>query len=543
MAIHRSWHTNLSYSDVVRLPLPTRTIVLMARVGTNCPVYEPNRLVREPNVTDLPTPIQVLLVEDNPGDAGLLQVGLEATYQGQFAFQLAQRLAIAEELLATRPYNIILLDLQLPDSTGLDTLDRLAAKANGVPILVMTGQTDQAMAMEAVRRGADDYLIKGESTSRAIARAIRYAMDRQAAQKALQDAYAQLEQRVRDRTADLRATVEALRQSQDRLARVVSDAPIILWTASPEGVITFVAGRIEPLGMEQQDIIGKPITLLAGGDHIRQPFQQALDGWQTSTELHQGVLVFEARLGPLRDSAGNITGALCVATDVTEKRRVENELLLATEREQRRIGRDLHDSIQGSIAGTAMMIDVLARDLQPTNEPAAQRLRQIKSLLHDTLAQVRGLAKGLCPVELKADGLMNALRMLASTISSMFRVDCRLECPQSVLLENETMATNLYFIAQEAINNAVKHAKGRQILISLEQSGDLLRLAIEDNGAGLSPDIIRDPAACGLGLRTMQYRARLINGDLRIGSGRLGGTLVECTVATPSTDAITTRQP
>jgi len=129
------------------------------------------------------SPINVLLVEDNPGDARLLREALAEAYNAEFRLVHVERLADALKSLAEQEWHVVLLDLSLPDGQGLDTVMRVHAAAPGVPVVVLTGLSDEALAVKAVREGAQDYLVKGEMDSRLLRRAIRYAIERKRAQE------------------------------------------------------------------------------------------------------------------------------------------------------------------------------------------------------------------------------------------------------------------------------------------------------------------------------------------------------------------------
>jgi two-component sensor histidine kinase/CheY-like chemotaxis protein len=123
-------------------------------------------------------PVNILLVEDNPGDADLLLAGLSGAEGFAFRVTLAEELDEAFRRLRKARLDVILLDLSLPDSQGLETFLQMHAQAPDIPILVLTGLSDEAMAVRTVHEGAQDYLVKGEVTGRSLVRAIRYAMER-----------------------------------------------------------------------------------------------------------------------------------------------------------------------------------------------------------------------------------------------------------------------------------------------------------------------------------------------------------------------------
>jgi PAS domain S-box-containing protein len=208
-----------------------------------------------------------------------------------------------------------------------------------------------------------------------------------------------------------------------------------------------------------------------------------------------------------------------------ERRQLEEELLAATGREQRRIGQDLHDGLCQHLAGLEFRNEALARDL--ADQPAArEEAEKIGALLRDGTRQARMLARGLAPVELEKNGLMSALSELAANSAHLYRIDCTFACEQPVLITNEAAATHLYRIAQEAISNAVRHGRARSIALALRPAGDTAVLTVANDGAPLPAEPAREG---GMGLRIMGYRAELIGATLRLGSTADGRTELSCT--------------
>ena len=207
-----------------------------------------------------------------------------------------------------------------------------------------------------------------------------------------------------------------------------------------------------------------------------------------------------------------------------ERRVLEEELLNASSREQQRIGQDLHDSLCQQLAGIEFQNSVLVQQLAKVPEAQAEAAR-IGELIRNATKQARSLARGLSPVEIEPNGLMAALNGLAINATSLFRVSCSLECPQSVPLENRTSATHLYRIAQEAIGNAVKHGRAKTVVISLKKIDRELTLTVKDDGIGFNQAA---GAVEGMGLRIMEYRAEIIGAMLRVDSAEGAGTTVAC---------------
>ena len=207
-----------------------------------------------------------------------------------------------------------------------------------------------------------------------------------------------------------------------------------------------------------------------------------------------------------------------------ERRGLEEELLNISSREQRHIGQDLHDGLCQQLIGIEFRNSVLVQQLQDV--PAARgEAAKIGESIRDVTRQARSLARGLSPVQIEANGLMAALDGLTANAAKLFCLSCSFECPRPVLVENPTVATHLYRIAQEAIGNAIKHAQAKSIVVSLKQSDGELTLAIKDNGRGFSrvSTVIE-----GMGLRIMEYRADMIGAVLRVDSAIGKGTTVAC---------------
>lgn len=216
-----------------------------------------------------------------------------------------------------------------------------------------------------------------------------------------------------------------------------------------------------------------------------------------------------------------------VARDISRRLELEREILVISEQEKRRLGLDLHDDLCQQLAGIEFLSRGLASDLAETGSRGAVQAEEIAMMLQRAMGQTRDIARGLTPVRLEAQGLADALRELAADTGKMFRCECRFAGADSVALSNHAAAIHLYRIAQEAVNNAIKHGKARQIRVSLRLQGKDLGLVVADDGGGFAGDAA---ARNGMGLRIMRYRAEAIGGQLIVESGRKRGTRVRCCV-------------
>jgi signal transduction histidine kinase len=208
-----------------------------------------------------------------------------------------------------------------------------------------------------------------------------------------------------------------------------------------------------------------------------------------------------------------------------ETLRLEREVLEVSERERRRIGHDLHDGLGQRLTAASLAMNALIAALQTEAPALAGQGEEIGRRLRDTITEARGLSHGLAPVALADEGLMAALATLAENTTRTGTVRCLLDCPEPVLVPDVETAGHLYRIAQEAVANALKHADASEIRIGLDLRDRELLLEVEDDGIGISEST---PAAGGIGLRVMRYRAQLIEGLLEIGSAPAGGTRISC---------------
>lgn len=242
----------------------------------------------------------------------------------------------------------------------------------------------------------------------------------------------------------------------------------------------------------------------------------------------------------LRDQHGRGTHVVVLAKDITERKRLQQELLDLSEREQRKFGHDLHDGLGQRLTSLEMFSHGLAEDLKRRAPDLAMHARRLNRELRETVTQARLISHSLAPVPLDGDGLMRGLKELASSISRLPGVKCCFHCDPPVSIEDATAATHLYRIAQEAVNNALKHGKAERVEISLTGSGEEVELRVENNGRPLPPKTKR--AASGMGLNVMRYRAEMIGASLAIEPGKRKGARVVCTWRKMHDDKKTTTQ-
>ncbi len=230
---------------------------------------------------------------------------------------------------------------------------------------------------------------------------------------------------------------------------------------------------------------------------------------------------------PLVDHTGNIAGGVIVFSDISARKDLERQVAAVSDREQRHLGEDLHDGLCQHLVSVAFAARNLAAKLEEHSRREAEEATQIAELLGESIAQARAVARGLYLVPAEAGGLRAALEEFVLQVQARHRVSCQFVEQVAIPIVGEMMVTNLFRIAQEAVNNAVKHARAAQITVTLSADQQQVLLRIEDDGAGFQPGA--EPSR-GMGLHLMNHRARILGAALHIGPRPGGGTVLSCLV-------------
>ncbi len=347
-----------------------------------------------------PPPLRILVVDDDPGLLRLLEKAL--TREG-FRTVAAPSGLEAVAWLSQNTAALMLLDLKLPDMDGKELINQLTRLGRGVPFITITGQGDERAAVDMMKRGALDYLVKDVKFIEMLPTVVRRAIEQIETRRRLESAQAALEES-------------------------------------------------------------------------------------------------------------------------------KKQVLLVSEREQRHFGAELHDGIGQQLTAIEMRCQSLKQDLPPSRPDLVKEVSQICQFLRDAISQTRSLARGLAPLSLDSRGLAEALAGLAARAGQDGRIHCTLHSPAPVEVEDDIMAVHLFRIAQEALNNALKHSGATRVAIRLTNQDASLRLEIRDNGKGLPR---QGPAHEGLGLKIMKHRASSIGADLKIASQEGEGVSVVCTLPAP----------
>ncbi|MBN2456952.1 MAG: PAS domain S-box protein [Sedimentisphaerales bacterium] len=227
----------------------------------------------------------------------------------------------------------------------------------------------------------------------------------------------------------------------------------------------------------------------------------------------------------LTDEAGNLVAVATTERDITERKRLERELLAIREKEQRLIGREMHDSMGQMLTGIAIKSKALELNLKSKSLRESADAADICELANEAIVQTRRLARMLYPVEIETGGLVSALQGLASNTKELLKIACQFKCNDTIPIRDPVTARHLYRIAQEAITNAARHGKTKKIRIELTSAKGKTTLKVANDGKDFPRNFAKKK---GIGLKIMEYRAKMIGGILDVGRGRKGGTIVKC---------------
>jgi signal transduction histidine kinase len=352
---------------------------------------------------------------------------------------------------------------------------------------------------------------------------------------------------VEERALQLSLSEAALRQQRGILESILKNMGEGIIVTDTEGAILLhnpEADRLLHLGGEtrfQEWLKRQPTYLpdvLAHGKAIDvHPLETVFRGAVTDgAEMLIGDQVWVHTIArPLADDGGKPTGGIFVFSDMTARKKLEKQVAEISEREQRRIGQDLHDGVCQSLVSTALACNLLGEMLVEEGSPHAKRAAHIAGLLNQAAGDARNLAHALYSIDLTGEDLFCNLHKLARTTQASTHIRCRFTVRHhSPSIQDPAVGASLYRIVQEAIGNAVKHSRASEICVDWSADDAVVLLTISDDGVGFLPGFAQHR---GMGLDVMNYRARMIGATLRIEMRPGGGTIVTCSMRIPPAPA------
>ena len=306
------------------------------------------------------------------------------------------------------------------------------------------------------------------------------------------------------------------------------ERPMLLFYLLPISLAAWFGGFLTGLGIAVVSVAVSMLSDVAAGI-------PALGFWNAGMAFVSYAL-FAGVLSKLRTLVGELDRRVQERTaalqrEMAERQRLDREIAQVADRERRRLGQDLHDSLGQHLTGTALAAQVLKEKLAAKAAPEVPEAEKLVHYVEEGIDLTRNLARGFFSPELEAHGLSVALEGLAENISERFDINCVFHGENSIPMCDSVVATQLYRIAQEAATNAAKHAAAKNIDIRVTVDGSELTLAIIDDGVGF-PDKLSDSK--GLGLRLMRHGAALIDAALSVERNGGSGTVATCKLRIPN---------
>lgn len=418
-------------------------------------------------------------------------------------------------------YSLIVLSESSPEALKLGRLIKATDNTNSLVIIAILSQDEIDQFNVVLDAGIDQCIVESLYDEKRLD--IRLAFAEKLAQDKVQRSI--IEDKLRESEARYRSIVET---TVDAIITISERALIRTFNKAAEKLFQYEDSEVigknvkilmpEPYKSEHDDYIQ---NYLSGGQRKIIGIGREVTGKRKDGSTFPMYLaVSEIKLREQRIFTG-------IIRDISEQRRLEQEILRTSEHERRRIGQDLHDGLGQMLTGIGLITKNIAQNLTKEKHPLSEQAEEITSLIREADQYARELARGLVPVELDSEGLTAALDRLVSHAEKLFGIKCSFTSKGKLVLDDATHVTHLYRIAQEAVSNAVKHGYASEVSIQLVVSSTHVRLMIEDNGSGFSENWDEKG---GLGVRIMQFRAGLIGANMEISDAKKGGARVTCTI-------------
>lgn len=484
--------------------------------------------------------LNILLVEDNPADSRLIREILNESRTVKFELTLKVRLAEALTCLHTVSFDVVLLDLDLPDSRGLQTVTQTITAAPLLPIIVLTGYEDEHMGIQAVGKGAQDYLVKGKINEFIVTRAIVYACQRKKFAD-MSQANALLMQEVKERE-----WAEALVQKErNRLFDVLESLPVYVVLLTTEHRVAF-ANRF--------------FRVRFGDDRGKRCFEYLFNRTEPC-EICETYKILETHAPhhwewngpdgrmydifdfPFTDGDGSQL-IMEMGIDITERNLAEEalrqseqqlkslstQLLISQETERKRVAQELHDSVGQTLSALKFAVECnLDQSDSTRGEVNLQSLHKLIPKIQSAIEEVDRIGKGLRPSVLDDLGIMATFSWFCREFQSIYsniRIEKELALTEEEVPEHLKLV--IFRILQESLNNIAKHSHADHVHITFEKKDRIITLTVRDNGRGfdviaaLLPEMQRRE----FGLFSMKKRAEITGGTLVITSAKAKGTVV-----------------
>ena len=441
------------------------------------------------------------------------------------------------ELAAGELPDVIILDVRMPGMDGYETCSRLKSmeQTRHIPVILLTAmRTDAESRIRGLELGADAFLTKPVDESELVAQInvmlrIKYAEDLLRKEKNI------LEDLVLERTRSLIDSELKLKKERDFLKSLEDASPAYYVAVSPRGtVLSMNRSLLEVLGYGTSDVKGKDYFT----DFISAPSREGLKKIHEETPPGK-TTVFECpiitgsgdevlvewHIRSFHGENGEVDFIFSVGIDITERKSLEKTIINANERERHAISQDIHARLGNFLTGVAFKSEILRLKMKERSYDEAKEMEDVVNMIHQSIDQTRDLARNLCPVDMSGGGLRTAVEDMRVEIEQDTGTSCLLQWDDEIDISDDLLASNLFYIIKEAVDNAITHGNAGNIIISLSGDAGSIVLSLEDDGTGPgnAPETIE-----GLGIKIMRYRAWIIGASIELKRNRGGGLTVTC---------------
>ncbi|MCX8123171.1 MAG: PAS domain S-box protein [Spirochaetes bacterium] len=336
---------------------------------------------------------------------------------------------------------------------------------------------------------------------------------------------------------DVKKTKEKLKKGLDIIQNLEDIAPAYFITLNEEGnILTCNKAMLQATGFVLDEILGKTCCDLFIPDFGQKAFRHQL----STMKKTKATRVFECSINTKSGeekivqwharpvySNDEFDYYMFIGIDITEKKQLEKKILQANLEERNRIARDLHDGLGQHLAGIIFKTEMLRLKLKNNYPQEADEIAEIQNMVHQAIEQTRLIARGLSPVDLNNKGLYSSLQEMIADINKNFSIKAILEWNITSNIDETIDTVHVYYIIREALNNAVKHGKPKNIAVTVSEDTMYYYLKVMDDGKGIPDEV---DLTKGMGMHIMQYRAWIINASFQVQNNKNGGTIIQCTI-------------
>ncbi len=446
-----------------------------------------------------------------------------------------------EKALAESPDTIIL-DVKMPGMDGFEVCRHLKERdeTRHIPIILLTAiRTDVDSRIRGLELGADAFLTKPIDESELVAQ-INVMLRIKKAEDLLRKEKDILKELVLERTRSLVDSELKLKKERDFLKSLEDASPAYYVALDPDGkVLSMNRALLEALGYAPAEVRGRHYVDSFVPESARDATRKLHDGLiPGATSVHESPVrgrdgkehLVEWHVRALHREDGSVDFIFCVGIDVTERKNLEKTIINANEKERHRLSQELHDGLGTYLTGVAFKSEIMRLKLKERLSEESRELEEVVGMIHSAIDRTRELARGLCPVDMGSGGLRAAVEDFRVEMEQSSGRSCLLRWDEGIAIRDDLVASNLFYIIREAVDNAIRHGDARNIIISLSSENGAPVLKIDDDGRGLgdAPEKLD-----GLGLRIMRYRAWIIGASIEIRKNTGGGVSIVCGLARP----------